>query len=140
MASGNITLTLSLSDEDRKLVQALTEAVTAMGTSPFVPAEETKTVETKPRSKPAAKKAEKPKKEEPAPEPETTEDDDDFDAPASTRTREDVLAMLKKVSGVSGKPTAVGILRKVGECEGLSELSSDKFDLVYEALEAELGD
>ncbi len=48
--------------------------------------------------------------------------------------------MLKKVSGVSGKPTAVGILRKVGECEGLSELSSDKFDLVYEALEAELGD
>ncbi len=130
-----ITIKLEFGDEDRKLLQGILTALTSSTASVAV----TETPAEKPVAKPAAKPAAKPKpatKPKPAPEPEPEPEDDDFDAPAETSyTREDVLAKLKEVSSVHGKPAATKVLKTVGECTGLSDLSDDKFDAVISALQ-----
>lgn len=127
-----LTVTIQFADEDRKRIDNLISAV-ASATS--------NQVSETPQEKPAATKS------KPAPKPAATkskpvEDDDNFDDVSGevTATKEDVLAKLKEVSSVHGKPEAVKILKAVGSCTGMSDLSADKFGAVLEALNARLED
>jgi hypothetical protein len=146
-----LNMTISLAPEDRARIDALIAAVTASisASSPIdAPAAPAVPATTKPAAKSAAKPAAakpaaKPEPE-PAPEPEAIEeDDDDFgeeDAGGEEVTREMILAHLKKVSAVHGKPAAIDILKKVGNAAALTALADDKFQAVYAALSAKLED